>query len=285
MASLVGTAPLLTPNDHQRFLEARVGVDPLLTPDNQRGFLYDSGKLLDLQRSIYRSVVSRDVLLVSNFSVYRKGDTLYYVKDGCTPDDIDASFYVHFVPADPDDIPARHRPYGFESHNFDFLRRGLMFDEKCMTEFTLVQYDTVHIETGQIGHDSPGLADMYAQVYGAVTAGEPVIRSRFDVYFDGRNLTYIKDSCGIHDIEPRFFLHVLPAFAGDLPGERRQHGFENRDFDFKEFGGLMFQGKCLVAIPVPQYDIAQISTGQTSSYEGIIWSGQARIGGFPPTRE
>lgn len=259
-------------------MATRIDSDALLTPDNQQVFLYDSDNLLDLYHSRYRTAVSGDVLLVSNFSVYSKGDTLYYVKDGCTSADIDTSFYAHFVPADPDDIPPHHRQYGFQTHNFDFVRRGVMFDEKCMVEFTLPPYDPIHIEVGQIGHDSPGQTDIYDQVYNAAKASEPVIRSKFDVYFDGEALTYINDSCGIHDIEPSFFLHIFPADENALSEQRRQYGYDNRDFYFKVFGGVVFQGKCLVSIIVPQYDIAQISTGQTSSSEGTIWSGQAHIG-------
>ena len=270
--------PSALPERGYTIMATRIHTDALLTPDNQQLFLYDSDKLLDLYRSRYRSAVSGDVLLASNFSVHRKGDTLYYVKDGCTPADIDASFYVHLTPQDPDDIPPDHYQYGFQSNNFDFVRRGLTFDEKCITEFTLPQYDPAHIETGQIGHDSPGQTNMYDQLFGAAAAGEPVIRSKFNVYFDGRALTYINDSCDIHDIEPRFFLHIFPADENALTEQRRQYGYDNLDFYFKEHGGLMFQGKCLVSIIAPQYDVAQISTGQTSSYEGAIWSGQARIG-------
>ena len=270
-------SPSTLPERGYTIMAARIDTDALLTPDNQQAFLYDSEKLLDLYRQRYRSVVSGDVLLVSNFSVYRKGDTLWYVKDGCTPADINASFYAHFVPADPDDIPPDHYQYGFQSNNFDFVRHGLMFDEKCVTEFTLPQYDLAHIETGQIGHDSPEQTDMYVYAFGAVAASEPVIHSKFDVYFDGRALTYVNDSCGIHDIEPRFFLHVFPADENALSEQRRQYGYDNLDFDFKSSGGVVFQGRCFVSIIVTQYDVAQISTGQTSSYEGTIWSGQARI--------
>ena len=259
-------------------MATRIDTDALLTPDNQQAFLYDSDKLLDLYNSRYRLAVSGDLLLESNFSVYRKGDNLWYVKDGCTPADINASFYAHFVPADPDDIPHHHSQYGFQSHNLDFVRRGLMFNGKCMAQFTLPPYDPVAIETGQIGHDSPRQADRYAQMFATAAAGEPVIHSKFDVYFDGRALAYINDSCSIHDIEPNFFLHIFPADENALSEQRRQYGYDNRDFDFKVYGGVVFQGRCFVSIIVPQYDVAQISTGQTSSYEGTIWSGHARIG-------
>ena len=89
----------------------------------------------------------------------------------------------------------------------------------------------------------------------------PVIRSDFDVYLNDNTLTYVKEPCASADTEAVFFLHLYPADANDLPGWRKQHGFDNLDFDF-DGRGMIFDGKCMARIPLPEYAIARIGTGQ-----------------------
>ena len=62
----------------------------------------------------------------------------------------------------------------------------------------------------------------------------PVIRSDWDVYLVEDNLIYAKDQCGPGDVEPEFFLHVDPVDVNNLPRHRKQYGFDDFDFDFKE---------------------------------------------------
>lgn len=57
-----------------------------------------------------------------------------------------------------------------------------------------------------------------------------IIASDFDVYLGRNRLLYVKKDCRPVDTRPRFFLHVTPVNDGDLPQNRRQYGFENRDF-------------------------------------------------------
>ena len=61
---------------------------------------------------------------------------------------------------------------------------------------------------------------------------------------------------------PRFFLHVRPDDANDLPADRRRRGFENRDFDDLHF--WRGDGKCYAVRPLPDYGIAGIRTGQST---------------------
>ena len=97
--------------------------------------------------------------------------------------------------------------------------------------------------------------------YEALVSGEPVIRSDFDVYLRENRLVYFKEPCARADTEAMFFLHIIPADVADLPGHRRLYGFDNLDFDFDE-SGVIFDGRCMVAMALPEYDIARISTGQ-----------------------
>lgn len=103
----------------------------------------------------------------------------------------------------------------------------------------------------------------YQSAYDALIAREPAVRSVFDVYLDGRTLAYAKSPCSRGDTAARFFLHVTPRDADDLPEERRRYGFDNFDFLFTE-SGVRFEGKCITSVPLPNYPIDTALTGQFS---------------------
>ena len=104
--------------------------------------------------------------------------------------------------------------------------------------------------------------------YDALTRGEPVVRSAYDLYLDGRTLAYAKSPCGRGDGAARFFLHVTPMNADDLPEDRKPHGFDNLDFSF-ESRGVRFEGKCMVSVDLPTYPVAEVTTGQFASGERL----------------
>ena len=60
--------------------------------------------------------------------------------------------------------------------------------------------------------------------------------------------------------QARFFVHVMPVDARDLPEPRRRHGFENRDFSraMLPIGGQ----RCAARRRLPDYPIRRIRTGQ-----------------------
>ena len=109
--------------------------------------------------------------------------------------------------------------------------------------------------------------------YRSITAGEPVVRSSFDVYLTENTLTYVKEPCTLADTEPPFFLHMIPADANNLPDDRKQHGFNKLEFNFGRYNGKNFGGKCLVIRSLPDYKITSIRTGQYIRGEGQIWMG------------
>ena len=106
----------------------------------------------------------------------------------------------------------------------------------------------------------------------------PAIRSDFDVYLLGNRLIYAKESCGRDDVAAPFFVHVYPVSPDDLRAHRRPHGFDSLDFEFAS-RGMRFDGICLGDLPLPNYDIAAIRTGQYVEVEGgfrQIWKGEVR---------
>lgn len=103
----------------------------------------------------------------------------------------------------------------------------------------------------------------------------PEIRSHWDVYFIASRLIYIKEQCRPDDTDAAFFLHLVPVDLADLPDNRRQYGFDNRDFSFRQ-DGQEGDGKCWTQAVLPEYDIAEIRTGQYRPDAGNIWQGAIR---------
>ena len=97
--------------------------------------------------------------------------------------------------------------------------------------------------------------------YEQLVSGEPAVRSDFDVYLREDTLIYVKEPCSRTDVEAMFFLHLYPVDVNDLPDHRRQYGFDNLDFDFDD-QGVIIEGKCLAEVPLPEYGISEIGTGQ-----------------------
>ncbi len=116
--------------------------------------------------------------------------------------------------------------------------------------------------------DESGQA-FYRDTYQKVKTRAPITRSVFDVYQHEDRLVYIREPCNPSDLRERFFVHILPVNETDLPGWRKPHGFDNQDFNFHEYG-VRFDGKCMAVVPLPEYDIAEIRTGQFTR-KSVIW--------------
>ena len=60
--------------------------------------------------------------------------------------------------------------------------------------------------------------------------GELIVRSKYDVYLDGKTLTYVKSPCAHGDAGNRFILHVIPNDTSVIEGRSQ----ETLDFSFME---------------------------------------------------
>ena len=109
----------------------------------------------------------------------------------------------------------------------------------------------------------------YRREYAAVTAGQPAGRAYFDLYLQNDKLHYIKERCGVGDTAARFLLHISPQDGADLPAGGQTVGFDNRDFNFAG-NGAAFDGKCMASVPLPDYPIAELKTGQFTK-GGATW--------------
>ena len=116
--------------------------------------------------------------------------------------------------------------------------------------------------------------------YRSLTQGAPAARARYDVRFDAARgaLTYARAPCVPADLAARFFLHVVPVDADDLPGDHVRHGFDNRDFNLPELA--LFDGKCLAAVRLPEYAVDHVRTGQTEKKDGVwapLWEERLQL--------
>ena len=126
--------------------------------------------------------------------------------------------------------------------------------------------------------------DRSRETYRSLTQA-PAARARYDVRFDAarRALTYARAPCVRADLRGRFFLHVVPVNAGDLPDDHARHGYDNLDFNLPE--QALFDGKCLVTIRLPEYAVDHVRTGQTERKDDVwaaLWEETIRINPLRP---
>ena len=85
----------------------------------------------------------------SVWDVYRTGRKLTYFKQPCAPADVQAKFVLHVVPADPTDLPAHRKPYGFDNLGFYFDGCGGRVADQCVVIVQLPDYAIGRIRVGQ----------------------------------------------------------------------------------------------------------------------------------------
>ena len=212
------------------------------------------------------------------FELYRQGGQLIYYREGCVAGDTMARFFLHIIPENIGSLAAERQDYGFESRGFYFDRPGLRFDGQCLATVELPDYPIAGIRTGQDGvwsfNGYPPVSPGVLREWAAALAGrEPDFQGEFDLFIHGSALIYRRESCAVTDTAAGFFLHITPVAADDLAAERREFGFESRDFEFARWGGH-FDGRCLAAVPLPGYAIAGARTGQYAAGQGEIWSAE-----------
>ena len=228
-------------------------------------------------RAVYRDAALGEPVARSVFDVHLTNGDLMYVKEPCGQIDAEARFFLHVVAERADDLPADRRPAGFDNLDFDFFLNGAVFDGKCVARVRLPDYPVIAVRTGQLARDggnlwSAGLSlndEPYRAAYAAIAEAEPLAGGLFDVHLADGGLTYLKDPCGAADADARFFLHLIPDRASDLPSERREAEFDNLDFDFF-LRGAAFDGKCVARVPLPDYPIRTARTGQFDA-AGEVW--------------
>ena len=215
------------------------------------------------------SVAAGKRLIQSDFDVYINGRQLVYHKAECGPADREAPFFLQVTPTDATVLPPDRVQAEFESLDMN----------RCTTERRLPAYAIRHIRTGQYTGEGELWEAEFTLDQAGVSWGDEravaqrIVRSVFDVAFDGQRLIYSKAACRPADLEARFFLHVTPLDETDLPLNRVGHGFDNQDFSHpskfrvNEFG-------CTRTARLPAYAIRRIRTGQHIPGKGPLWEGE-----------
>ncbi len=212
------------------------------------------------------SALAGEPLARSVFDIHRDGDMLVFVRDGyrCGGEEAEPMF-VHLYPVDPDDLPDEKQQHGFDNRGFFFWEHGTAVDDLCIAFVPLPAWPIANIHAGQ--YDWRGsLWDVRFSVTppeadSLALAGEPLARSVFDVWRAGGELIYVREGCTTDDAGAAFALHVYPVDPGDLPDGSEEYGFENRDFSLWQRGGR-WRERCTAAVPLPDYPIASVQTGQ-----------------------
>ena len=235
----------------------------------------------------YDDVAAEAPSAAGAYKLYSQDGALYYAKRPCDAADTEAPFFLHIYPENADDLPERRRRSGFDNLDFGFLEYGLLADDKCFIRRALPEYAIERIHAGQFVLD--GSVAWEAEVwfnskewfdmYDDIAAGPPSAAGDYNLYLQDGALYYAKRPCDAADTEARFFLHIYPADADDLPERRRQHGFDNLDFGFHEYG-LLADDKCFIRRALPEYAVERIHAGQFVYPDGdVVW--EAELAGEP----
>ena len=264
------------------------------TPET--GWLWDSAFYTESYRAARAARVDElaasaagEPIVRDYYDVYHGDGALTYVKEDCTPTDTKAAFYLHLTPADADVLPEAQRDYGLDNRDFEFVwQGGVQHAGRCLVSVPLPGYEIHGIHTGQYAADVGRVwrGEFYTESYYAALASElaaraaanPAAQDFYSVYHDAGALTYVREDCVPADTAAAFYLHLIPSDAAVLPAEQREHGFDNRDFEFEPAGGVQYDGRCLVSIPLPDYAIGSIRTGQYAPDAGRLWSVEFAVG-------
>ena len=206
-------------------------------------------------------------IIRSDFDVYLDGRELVYVKDDCSETDVRGSLFLKVTSVDGRSFMEEVGCCRLS------MSEVTMIDEKlCAAKKVLPDYPA-HVVTGKygaLGWQADAVIDRDAfrkALEKAVAPEKLVIRSDFDVYLDGKWLTYVKDVCSPPAQRRRFFLHVTPGDARDLPEGSEE--FDNQDFS--QPGVHVDALGCVVRRRLPDYAVRRVRTGQFVRVEEGRW--------------
>ena len=245
-------------------------------------------------RELYNQAVAGEPIIRADYAVYRNGNRLTFGRENCPPEGRAGRFAVKFFPADPEILPPPFQKYGAHArfHNYparlgdiclaviqlpDYAREGdLIISRYAEGEgagYVFPAWDELH------SLSSPGLRETIAARRQQQPAARPAGMEDFAVFLnreDGRNrLLYAKGDCAPSEYETPVFLHIYPVNAADLPPIERAKGFANLDFLLPDYGGRI-EGECMAAVPLPDYPIAALRTGQANAWAARLYPAAGR---------
>ena len=210
--------------------------------------------------------------------------TLAFVREPCGDEDATGGFALSVYPVFADDLDDPANRHGANAMRFSFREIGARLDGECIAWAALPQYDIRAVSASRIidGEFQWGASaqippsekalSYYRQTYRALSAQEPIARDEWDIHLANGEIAYLKRPCVADDVRGRFFLSVFPADSNDLPPDRKASGARhislNFDFDHR---GAIFDNNCMARVPLPDFPIEKVETGQWIPGEREVW--------------
>ena len=233
--------------------------------------------------ALEREIARERPAVRAKFDVYLNEEErrIIYKREDCAETDVAPGFFLWAFPEDKDNLPERRREAGFA--NMDFGGRFYStrkagwtsvspHNGRCLMARPLPGYPIARIITGQFADGGAAWdADLAGDM--RVPDGDPTARGGiFDIYKEGGRLIYAAADCDESDTRGRFLLSVFPVRPADLSDDSKARGLEHNslNFDFARHGAV-WDGACIAAIPLPQYEIAEIKTGQFIPGGSELW--------------
>ena len=207
---------------------------------------------------------------------------LIYAKSDCTAAEYATRVTLHITPVDLADLPPRRIGSAFDNRDFLMDDYGGRPGGECVAVVPLPDYPIAYIRTGQAGKWEvnlypPPAPNYLRAAYAARSDTQPDLHAAFALYWRDNRLIYLRETCVAGDTAANFFLHIIPQNVAALPAERQAAGFANQDFPFARYGGH-FDGKCLATVPLPDYPIKALRTGQYIPGQGEVWAAELAAG-------
>ena len=125
------------------------------------GGSYDIPQLRQYQ-AIYDMAQTAELVIRSHFNVHLDQNSLFYIKEQCEAEDIEARFFLHIIPVNRNDLPEERQQFTFDNLNFKFDQHGHRLNQSCAAQVQLPEYEIASIRTGQY---IPGEGGLWSEWY------------------------------------------------------------------------------------------------------------------------
>ena len=243
----------------------------------------------DFRAAYAEARMSDPVARAGGFDIYRDADALIYAKENCVERDTLGTFQLTAIASHRGDSPTGERRGAGTS--FDFWRYGAELGGDCLIAAPLPDYPLHAVEIRKLDAAGGELAwrtvipladslDDYTAALSALPANPAASAGGFNIYLDGKTLTYIKSPCAESDTRGRFALSIFPSDQTDLPKTARDAGSDHAplNFDFPEYGAAL-NGKCVIIRDLPGYPISAVEAGQWIPGGEELWSARIEVSG------
>ena len=225
-------------------------------------------------RSVVAAARAAGALATADWNVFANlhERLLVYTQAPCqeTHGEAAAPFFLHVSPFTPEKLSDSRRQTGFENLDHGPWRRIAQDRDECVSTARLPEWPAVHVRTGQFTREEGAEGKTVYREHWEADFAFPLARSVWDVYAakgGGRVLDYVKRPCSQAARQARFFLHVHPLRASDLPSSFFAR-YVNLDFQW-DAGADREGGRydaatdtCHISAALPDFPIATIHTGQ-----------------------